>query len=141
MRCSRNTALLRPFRGLPAFRAGIQYLSGIQGLLYQTLQHHVTPGTVSPLKTPDTAHSDITRSLGVLDPLLRSSSSQVTSAHSQNNNTLLSSQVVAPRTEPSTLNLLCTEWSRDSYSLDPTLPLMCPKSPIRRLQPRAHPYP
>lgn len=97
--------------------------------------------TVSPLKTPDTAHSGITRSLGVLDPLLRSSSSQVTSAHSQNNNTLLSSQVVAPRTEPSTLSLLCTEWSRDSYSLDPILPLMCPKSPIRRLQPRAHPHP
>lgn len=92
---------------------------------------------------PDTASCGTTRPLGVLDPLLRSLSCQVTPAHSQNNHsTLLSSQVVGPRTEPSTLSLLCTEWSKDSfYSLDPILPLMCPKSPIRRLQPRAYPDP
>ena len=52
MHCSRNTALLGPFRGLPAFRAGIQYLSGIQGLLYQTLQHHMTPGHGEPPQDP-----------------------------------------------------------------------------------------
>ena len=46
----------------------------------------------------------------------------------------------APKTEPSTLSLFCTEWSKDSfYSLDPIFTLICPKSPIRRLQPRARP--
>ena len=109
--------------------------------------HPRTP-TASPdtghsesLKTAGTACSGITRPLGVLDPLLRPLSSQVTLAHPQScHNTLLPSQ--ARRTGHSTLSLLCTEWSKASfYGLDPMLLLICSKSSIRRLQPRAHPLP